>query len=108
LHKGLPSGGQLLLLEVGSNLLPDRRLIPLEPGLVSLGGALDLLLGDQSKLGSHLGDERLDLLALEGVNLLFKLGEWCGDGLLDLLGRDRLPIHVGERLPLGGRVGRGR
>jgi hypothetical protein len=126
LHKGPPLCRQLLLLEVGSNLLPGRRLVAFEPGLIGLVEGLDLLLGDQRDLRGHLsiqqrldrdaplrrlsgqesfGDQCLNLLALEVVDLLFKLGELCGDGLLDLFGRDRLPVQLRWRLPLRGRLG---
>jgi hypothetical protein len=55
----------------------------LEVGLMSLGGALDLRLGDQSKLGSHLGVEERRFRDPSPPRLLDE--ELLGDERLNLL-----------------------
>jgi hypothetical protein len=68
---------------VGSELLTEGGLVALEAGLVSLGGALDLLLGDQPRLGSHLGVEERRYRDPSPLRLLDE--ELLGDERLDLL-----------------------
>jgi len=126
LQEHLPLGRQLLVLEVSPDLLPEAGLVALKPGLVGLVETIDLLLGDQPDFRSNLGveqglereaslgrllgeellgDQRLDLLPREGVDLLLELGQFRVEGLLDLCGRDRLPVPLGQRRALRRRLG---
>jgi hypothetical protein len=45
--KGVALNGQLLVLELGPDLLPDRGFLALEPSFIRLIVSLDLLLGEQ-------------------------------------------------------------
>ena len=80
------------------------------PGLVGIVVVVDLLFGDERHFGRHfrveqrgdrhaalrrflleqtLRDERIDLIALERVDLLFELRELGAERALDVLGGDR-------------------
>ena len=116
-----------MVLEVCFHFLADGGLLALESSFVGLKEGLDLLVGHSPGLGGHLGieqrldgdaalrgfaseeplaDERLELLALQVVDLLLEPPKRRAQGSLDFIRRDRLSVHLGERLP--GRTGLGR
>ena len=111
--------GELLLLQVVADLRAESCFVPAQARLVRLIERLDLLLGDESDLGRHLGveerrdrhpplrrllgqqplgDQGIELLPLQIVDLLLELAEPRAERPLEVLGGDGFPVDLRERL----------